>query len=354
MARTKTRVRQHIMEEESIRIVRNTFPAHWVVRDYKPDYGIDLTAEIFEMIDPDKGKACTLGETVFLQVKSTDKVTIAPVGVRGRTNVELPRRATSAGPEDETQISVIKYELETSELLTVQAMGACIPVLLLLVELSTHRIYFLCLNDLVEKVILPDDPNYAAHKTRVIQIPTANVIAAGDPVSLGPVATYAKRPKLYAAFEKFAYQQHEIEYAISGYEMCATDDARNESGLRILGLTRHFLPIVLRYDFWTRMPEWAAIPASHAELRWLEVCLRDFAPITDIAAARHSFLARPFPSRLPPAFIESMNPEELQRELCVEIMFIWSRLGNLSRIYEELIREAFLPTELATYVPRPI
>ena len=54
------------MEEESIRIVRNTFPAHWVLRDYKPDYGIDLTAEIFEMIDPDQDKACTLGETVFL------------------------------------------------------------------------------------------------------------------------------------------------------------------------------------------------------------------------------------------------------------------------------------------------
>ena len=98
----------------------------------------------------------------------------------------------------------------------------------------------------------------------------------------------------------------------------------------------------------------AAIPASHVELRWLEACLRDFAPITDVAAARRSFLTRPFHSRLPPAFIESMNPEELQRELCVEIAFIWRRLGNLSRIYEKLIREAFLPTELATYVARPI
>ena len=98
---------------------------------------------------------------------------------------------------------------------------------------------------LVEKVILPEDPHYAAHE-RVIHSPAVNRITADDPVSVEPIATYAKRPKLYASFEKFAYQQHQLEHAIGTYDMCCREDARNASGLRLIELTRHFLTTVLR------------------------------------------------------------------------------------------------------------
>jgi hypothetical protein len=247
---TKKRVRQHIMEDQSIQIVRALLPEQWVIREYKPDYGIDLVIELFEYIDGDRIRAATLGETLFVQVKSTEIVDSRRVRVYDRRNVErgplLENRANSI------EIDLARLRLETCELLTIQAMGAAIPVLLFLVELSTRRIYYVCLNDLVEKVILPQDPTYHEKRGKVIHIPLRNCIRSDDPVSLRPLETYGKRAKLYSAFLKFAYQRNELEYEfLYNAEMPEAD--QRERARAMLDLTRHFLGVILRYDFWIRM-----------------------------------------------------------------------------------------------------
>jgi hypothetical protein len=88
MTYTKKRVRQHIMEDQSIRIVRDLLPDEWVVREYRPDYGIDLAIELFEYLDAKRTVAATLGETLFVQVKSADVVRSRTMRVYGRRNVE--------------------------------------------------------------------------------------------------------------------------------------------------------------------------------------------------------------------------------------------------------------------------
>lgn len=204
MRYTKKRVFQHIMEDRSIRIVRELLPDEWVVREYKPDYGIDLTIELFEFIDEERKIAATLGETLFVQVKSTEVIDERVLRVHGRHNVELG--PLQEDPSETMEIEVARLQLEISELLTVQAMGSAIPVLLFLVELSTRQIYFVCLNDLIEKVILPEDPSYDSKQSKMIYIPLRNRICSESPLSVLTLGTYAKRSKLYAAFEKFSYQ----------------------------------------------------------------------------------------------------------------------------------------------------
>ena len=60
MSHTKRRTFQHIMEDKSVLKLRNILPAEWVIREYKPDYGIDLTIEIFRYLDAKQEKADTL------------------------------------------------------------------------------------------------------------------------------------------------------------------------------------------------------------------------------------------------------------------------------------------------------
>lgn len=324
-----------------MRIIRDRLPDHWVVRDYRPDYGIDLLIELFDFVDAGREQAATLGETLFVQVKSTEVVTPGTLRVYGRRNVEKGplREERSRGLE----VDVVRQRLDTSELLTVQAMGAAVPVLLFLVELSTGRIYYVCLNDLVEKVILPRDPSYADRGSRVIHIPARNCILPGNEPSLRPLETYAKRAKLYAAFAKFAYQKHEMERALTSYEAAAANAAEQTAPGELMELARHFLSILLRYDFWTRIPEWKPIGWAHLELRTLRGVLERG---WEDAAALREYLARQpwFPLR--GDYVMRLSDADTRRHFASHVVAVWGRLDNLSRIYEELGREWFLPTEL--------
>lgn len=328
-----------------MRIVRDLLPDHWVVREYRPDYGIDLVIELFEFVDADETVAATLGETLFVQVKSAETVEVGALRVYGRGNVE--RGPLREDRSRSTEIQVARLQLETSELLTVQAIGSAIPVLLFLVEMSTRRIYYVCLNDLIEKVLIPQDPSYETKESKVLHIPARNCIVPGDPRTLCPLETYAKRPKLYAAFEKFAYQKHELDYALASCSDAPSDRVEEENARSLLNLVRHFLPAVLRYDFWTRMPEWALIEYSYRELLALHELLADPDLHDDLPALQSYLLSEPA-MRCDEEWVRSLGLPGARMELLTHIGFVWQRLTNLSRVYQEFGREWFMPTYLST------
>lgn len=327
-----------------MRIVRDLLPDHWVIRDYRPDYGIDLAIELFDFLTQEPDQAATLGETVFVQVKSTEAVEVRRLRVYARRNVE--KGCLEEDPGRSIEIEVAALQLATSELLTVQAIGSAIPVLLFLVELSTRRIYFLCLNDHVEKVILPEDPDYHERQTRVIHIPLGNCISADRSHSHRSVSTYAKRPKLYAAFAKFTYQAHELELAVARYRVAAGVEVQREAARAVMDLVRHFLVVILRYDFWSRIPEWTPIPWAYAELTVLQQFISRPDADHDLDGLREYLLNQPGVRR-DEAFVQSWDLASTQLEFYLEVLRIWGRLANLARIYEELVREWFLPTYLS-------
>lgn len=343
MAYPKRRVRQHIMEDQSRRIVGDLLPQHWVIRDYRPDYGVDLAIELFEPADR-QNQFATLGETLFVQVKSQAAIKPTRLKVYRWRNVEIG--PLQVNPDESVEIDVVALKLDTSTLLTVQTIGATVPVMLFLVDLSTRQIYFVCLNDLIEKVIIPHEPHYHHKKTRVIHIPLQNRISHDRAYSPQALSTYAKRPKLYAAFEKFAYQGHELEILVEIYRVAVGGERERNAARMLMETLRHFLIVILRYDFWTRVPEWQPIGWSYTEIGALNDFIRRPDADEDLDALREYLLNQPGVWR-DEAFVRSWELGVTRVEFYLEVVRIWDRLRNLSGMYEELVREWFLPTHLS-------
>ena len=85
MAVGKKRTIAHIKGETGVQVLKKHLPAEWVPREYVPDYGIDLSIELFS---PTEGGYVTKGEHVFFQVKATDSVEKVPYKIYPRMNVE--------------------------------------------------------------------------------------------------------------------------------------------------------------------------------------------------------------------------------------------------------------------------
>ncbi len=106
-----------------------------------PDFGIDRVIEVFERQDVGDSKAVaqTLGELLFVQIKSTATVKKSTRTVHSRMNVA--KFGPEAPPPDDgtASINVIPYSIDVSLLNTVSAMGTAIPVLLFYVSLTENR-----------------------------------------------------------------------------------------------------------------------------------------------------------------------------------------------------------------------
>lgn len=299
------------MEDESLRLITDKLPHEWVTRTYKPDYGIDLSIEIFKYVDSECKIAETLGDFLFAQVKSVSTTKIEQIEVYGRKNVA--KGVLEENRSEYLNISVIKHELETSELLTIESMGHSVPVLLLLVCLDSKRLFFLCLNDLIDKVIVPVDPDYAARESRVIAVPTLNEITS-DPASLTGLRFYAKRPKFYAAFSLFEYQRNELSYASGYLEDGIIPKSYSE-------LVLHFIRLLERLDIWEDTEMWTVVGDVYKALLHVKHQLHE--------------------------------ADNISADLAVQIEQIWNRLLALSHNYEEICREWFLPTHIAQYLSYP-
>ena len=85
MMPTKERATSHINEKKSYEILQELLPYEWVFREYKPDYGIDMSIEIFSEIN---GKFFTQGEHIYVQVKSIEKSIYKTKMIYERYNTE--------------------------------------------------------------------------------------------------------------------------------------------------------------------------------------------------------------------------------------------------------------------------
>ena len=96
MMHSKQRTAQHLIDEEGQRLLKSALPASWVVRDYRPDYGVDFAVEVFKRagLDWDGNERFeTLGEHVFVQLKSCKEASRGMLKVFPRFNVEKTSEA---------------------------------------------------------------------------------------------------------------------------------------------------------------------------------------------------------------------------------------------------------------------
>lgn len=292
-----------MMEEGSDAVLRGLLPPAWVLRPYKPDYGLDFALELFDFVDAEQKVSQTLGEHVFIQLKSVLRTEIESVKVFGRGNVA--KGQLNEQKDDALTIEVIKFQIDTDELFTVETMGPNVPVLLVLVTMDQRRAFFVCLNDLIDKVLIPEDPSYTDKGSKVIYVPVKNEIK-NDPISLTGIRFYAKRAKASAAFTLFEYQRNELEWV-------------STSPQQFEPMLRHFIRLLERLDIWSaemmKLFEWYWGQVQHL------VTLLDH---------------------------EGPSPRTI-----AETGRIWTGLVAMSHTFEECWREWFLPTYLAQLLSYP-
>ncbi len=188
-------------------LLRTALPSHWVIHEYTPDYGIDGTVEVFDYVDSDEQYAETLGETFFFQLKSVEKSAPVAVALPGRYNVEKgPYREDAS---EAIQSQVVKFQLETDELLTIEAMGAGVVVVMFLVCLDTQTVYFVNLTDTIDKVLTPETPDWREQMSKSVRLPVLNELSPNTPV-LSLLRFYGARPKLMGLFSKIHFQWAEL------------------------------------------------------------------------------------------------------------------------------------------------
>lgn len=314
--RKKQRSLNQVKEEISIQVLREKLPEEWVIHSYGADYGIDCVVELFDYIDEDRKIAETLGENFFVQLKASDSINYSSRRAYGRGNVA--KGALSEDKDDFIDIAVAKFQLEMPEILTIQSMGVAIPVLLILVDTNTKKAFFICLNDYIDKILIPEDPDYASKASKTIYIPLANEILTTED-SLVPLRAYGKRSKMYGAFGTFHYQLKEI-WRIQGR---AAAPYRMELD-QAVAMIKTFVEVSLRQDVWSGHEFWDPMSWSHSELSELKCKLE-----------------------------KGIKPEDYDQFLIFCSDYIWHRLTNLANMYEELVREWFMPTYLAQLTSYP-
>src|SRR3954462_2589462 len=114
MAESKKRSEQHLIDADGIALLKSQLPRHWVIREYRPDYGIDFSVEIFGEKAIEANSYETLGEHIFIQLKSTKTCVIKPMKVYGRGNVEKgPEQRSEDGTYEE--IDTVRIPLDDAE-----------------------------------------------------------------------------------------------------------------------------------------------------------------------------------------------------------------------------------------------
>lgn len=297
------------MEEKSFSIVKNLLPPAWVIHEYRPDYGIDFSIEPFEPVNGDVSE--TLGEHLFVQLKSVQSLATKSISVVPRYNVEKrplkQENAAAQNKESTIAIDVIPFKIDTNDLVTVQAMGAAATVLLVLVALDCDRVFFVCLNDLVDKIVEPEDPEFRKKGTKQVMIPLRNEIT-NNAESLVPLRLFSKRAKFYTAISKFAYQTHELSYATESVGLESHQDAYKNT-------LRHFIAVLRALTIWDASEHWPLVEHYRAQLGRLEAILD--------------------------------GREQTTIGIQAEAEIFWQGLNALGRTFEEVSREWFLPTYLS-------
>ncbi len=322
MKRRKQRVLQHQMEDESYSIIKNHLPPEWVVREFnRPDYGIDIVIELFQKIDDQVAE--TLGEFVFVQVKSKQSIEVKIEEIFSVFNVA--KAPWKEDKSDAMEISVVKYQFDTDSLFSIETLGASVSVLLIYVDIQSCDCYFVCLNDYLDKIILPQKPAYANQDSLMITVPAINNLKNKD-ITNNAFKFYGKRAKLLSAFSKFAFQKNEISYLL-GYKdypvWTYRDDLQKEVNTNSQEICNHvlyFIGQIENLDIWDHA-EWAVLPLARLEIISLKSAIEQ-------------------------------NLYDWQT-LKNNIILVWHRLGNLVNMYEDICREWFLPKKISFMLSYP-
>lgn len=320
MMNGKKRSKSQIIGEKAVKILQELFPDEWVTREYNPDYGIDLSVEIFEEY---MNGYITTGEHIYFQVKGTEKLELGKYKVYERWNVD---RSYEKGLNYK-EIDVVKFSIETSLLSTVERMGSAVPVLLIVVDINERNAYYVCLNDYIEKVIVPVNPNYSDNKEITIYIPVKNVIKS--PMDIKPIKWYSKRAKLFALFNKVNYQKSVLQYIMD-------EDLPKD--------IIHFANIIRRSDAWSASEYFYALKNLEKQIDYLlenGTTKEEENSITLLKKRGCNLDERCWETNYSWRDLSAREVEKSNN-----LRKLWENICSCSYIFEDVAKEWYLPTYL--------
>lgn len=308
MSFTKKRPQAHIIGDKAINIIRNMLPEEWVIREFHQDYGIDLMIEIFNA--ENSSMLETLGEFLYIQSKGIELISnnFGKFKINGHI------------------IDVIKYKLDTSFLNTVERVGSAVPILLFLVDIKNNKIYYICLNDYIEKIL---DTKYKKNKTKIINIPLANIIDNNTNMSI--IEWYSFRAKLFSFFNFINSLELDIPY-----------HDYNE----FYNYYKNKLLYIFNLDIWNRKRLWPILNIIYEEIEYFL--------INDIPLQAKGIIDKRIEDG---EDIDMINQESTylsilvsfrQAIISISLINIFKQMQNLSGMYETYCKNWFIPT--ATYI----
>jgi len=205
-------------------------------------------------------------------------------------------------------------------------MGSVIPVLLFIVDTSCEDIYFLNLNDYIDKVLIPNDSKYFEKNHKTIYIPIANKITRDINTHL-PLLFYSKRPKYYSFFNKIGFQTSELNYI-------------EEDNL--VEQLKYFSNILLSIDVWDYPGLWKIIDTYKS-------CLDNF--INDRELGLFGDIGELDDKEKIWETNKSFGKLYTKKEshYYMQLRVFWQQMKELSNIYEDTCREFFQPTYMGEF-----
>lgn len=326
----KKRPDAHVIDTAGSQLFRQSLPDEWVIREYRPDYGVDFAVEVFDSRD---GQLVGLGDHFLVQLKSHRNTDRIDRKVNARYNVE--KMPLSYDQDKSREITVIPESLDVGELQLARSMGPATPLMLAVADTGRSEVHWVCLNDYVDKVLLPEVGSVLEQSTYTIYLPMFNRVQRDDR-ALAPLRLLARRAKLYGAFNRFRYQRHEIAYALERYEL-SVEQGDPDPGL--LDLASHFLGLVLSYDFWRSTHTWPAIEMTYQHACQTAEMLRKVKGGASVESVFEERLRGVGSSDHFRSFVADAL-------VAADVRATFDQLANLGNMFEEICREWWLPTYL--------
>jgi len=290
------------------------------MRKLHPDYGVDLSIEVFERIS---SAIPTMGEFLFVQVKSTTRLKEATIKIRRRGNVEKAVDGQE-GPFA-YELDVVNHVIDADTIDNARLMGPSTPLMLFLVDVANSEVYFINLTDYYDKILEPQGFNFSKQQTTIIYIPKTSCLS--NPLSVQVMRFFACRAKLYGMFNLAQFQFRESRYLLNDF----TDHKKLNELDQNFRIIERFARRLRAMPVWERPTIWALMRDYKDRLDGI-LSEIDGGLLEQITSGIKEFMA---------GNDEGLKPLFEFAQLC---QISWEQFSAIGQTFEDLVREWFLPT----------
>ncbi|WP_345721919.1 hypothetical protein [Herpetosiphon gulosus] len=302
---------------EIVAMVRQALPHTWQISEYLPQLGLHINIEIAGVAINQAEIQPWIGEELLCYLDWTTPIEPQVL------EIPPPHHPIMRNLEP-NQLEVLPMNIPTSLLKIIHSLGASRPVLALLIDQQTKNVFWVCLNDYIDKINLPSQNgqfNDATYTT--IFIPAKNRLGNND-LTIDILGFYAKRPKLLAAFSAFRAQKARLD---------------SLKDTELINQARIFARINIHYDFWQTCRLWK--PIIQLYHKFVHLADHGFVdPKMHKKAQKHEHYDEPIWeskwAEKPVNLVDSITYSD--------IIFCWLDMEQLAVSYEMHCRSWFLPT----------